>query len=61
VNGNVKVKVDRVGYSEESVVSSDVNVSTTDIILILPSSSELLATSVNVTCKKHNINGLYIK
>ena len=52
VGGSVKVNVDRVGTGEGCMASWGVNVGTTDVTLSLPSSSDYLGASVNVTCKK---------
>ncbi len=52
VGGNVKVTVDRVGSGEGCTTSSGVNAQTTGVTLALPSSSNYLGASVNVTCKK---------
>jgi chondroitin AC lyase len=52
VNGTLKVTVDRVGSGEGCTASLDTNVSTTNVTLILPSSSEQLGAPTNVTCKK---------
>jgi chondroitin AC lyase len=54
VNGTVKVTVDRVGYGDGCTTSSDVAATTTNMLLALPSSSQLLGASVNITCKKQN-------
>jgi hypothetical protein len=48
VKGILKATVDRVGHGESCTVSS----STTNVVLALPSSSQLLGASLNVTCKK---------
>jgi chondroitin AC lyase len=45
----LEVTVDRVGHGENCIVSSS---STTNVVLALPSSSQLLGASMNVTCKK---------
>ena len=59
VNGIIQVKVDRVGNGQGCVVSNDINVSSTNITLTLPSSSsELLGASVSVSCKKQTVNGM---
>jgi hypothetical protein len=52
VNSTIKVMVNRVGSGEGCIALSDGNVSNTDVTLTLPSSSELLGASVNITCKK---------
>ncbi|CAF4876052.1 unnamed protein product [Rotaria sp. Silwood1] len=52
VNDVVKVTVDRVGYGEGCTVSSDVDATTTNVALKLPSEPKLMGASVNVTCKK---------
>jgi hypothetical protein len=52
-NGAVTMTVNRIGYGNGCVVvSSDINASSTNVRLILPTSPELLGASVNVTCKK---------
>jgi hypothetical protein len=48
----IKVAVDRVGYGEGCTVSSFMDATTTNMVLKLPTSPELLGASVNVTCKK---------
>jgi chondroitin AC lyase len=50
VGGTVKLMVDRSGSGEGCVASLDA--SNTNVVLSLPSSSQLLGASVNVTCKK---------
>ena len=52
INGIVKMTVNRVGSGKGCVVSSNSKASSTDVSLTLPSSSELLGASVNITCKK---------
>ncbi len=52
VNGTLKVTLDRVDSGEGCTASLDTNVSTTNVILMLPSSSEQLGAPMNVTCKK---------
>jgi hypothetical protein len=52
VNGTLEVTVDRIGYGEGCAVSSNANATRTNVALKLPSSSQLLGASVNVTCKK---------
>jgi hypothetical protein len=52
VNSIMKVTIDRVGYGEGCTVSSDIDAITTNMVLKLPTSPELLGASVNVTCKK---------
>jgi hypothetical protein len=49
------VTIDRVGYGERYIVSTDINATRTHVILMLPSSSEQLGASVNVTCKKESV------
>jgi hypothetical protein len=61
VNGIVKITVDRVGYGKGCTVSSNVDATTTNMILMLPSSSQLLGESVNVTCQKQNVDRLKAK
>ena len=56
VNGTMKVAVDRVGYGEGCTVSSNMNATATNLILTLPVSPQLLGESVNITCKKQNID-----
>jgi chondroitin AC lyase len=51
-NTTVKVTVDRVGSGEGCTTSSDTNLSTTNVVMILPSSPQLLGASVNTKCKK---------
>lgn len=55
VNGSMKVLVDRVGYGEGCEVSSDPNISTTNVQIMLPSSIQLLGASVTTTCKKQDV------
>jgi hypothetical protein len=55
-NGTVEVIVDRVGSGEGCTVSPDFDVTRTNVTLVLPTSHEYLGSSVNVTCKKQNIN-----
>jgi chondroitin AC lyase len=52
VHGTVKITVDRVGNGEGCTVSLNSDATTTNVVLALPSSSQLLGASVNVTCKK---------
>ena len=52
VGGSVKVTVNRAGSGEQCVASSSVEVSSTQVTLSLPSSAELLGSSVSVKCKK---------
>jgi chondroitin AC lyase len=52
VKGTVKVTVDRVGHGEGCTASSKSDATTTSVVLMLPSSSELLGAPANVTCKK---------
>jgi chondroitin AC lyase len=52
VHGTVKITVDRVGNGEGCTVSLNSDATTTNVLLALPSSSQLLGASVNVTCKK---------
>jgi hypothetical protein len=59
VNGTVKVVVDRVGYGEGCTMSSEINASTTNVTLSLPSSSQLLGASVNTKCKKQGVKNLH--
>jgi chondroitin AC lyase len=61
VNGSVQVTIDRVGYGEGCIVSSDNNISTTNVVLMLPSSTQLLGASVDTKCKKQGINDLHYK
>jgi chondroitin AC lyase len=50
-NDTVKLTVDRMGYGEGCIT----NATQTNVTLMLPSSSELLGASVNVTCKKQMV------
>jgi hypothetical protein len=52
VKGSVKVTVDRVGQGEGCTASSKSDATTTSVVLMLPSSSELLGAPANVICKK---------
>jgi chondroitin AC lyase len=52
VNGVVKVSVDRIGHGEGCTVSSNIDATTTNVALMLPSTPEFLGASVGVTCKK---------
>ena len=52
VNGTISVTVNRLGSGEGCVMQSDPNASTTKVILMLPTSNQLLGQSVAVTCKK---------
>jgi hypothetical protein len=52
INGMVKVAIDRVGYGKGCTVSSNVNSTTTNVVLMLPSSPQMLGASVSVTCTK---------
>ena len=52
VGGMVRMMVDRVGSGEGCTASTDGNVVTTNVTLLLPPSPELLGASVKVTCKK---------
>jgi chondroitin AC lyase len=52
VNGTLKVTVDRIGHGEGCTALSDTDASTTNVVLLLPSSPQLLGASVNTTCKK---------
>jgi hypothetical protein len=61
VNSTVKITVDRIGEGEGCTISSNVAAARTTVILILPSSSQLLGESVNVTCQKPNVNRLKTK
>ena len=52
VQGTVKVMVNRAGFGQGCVASSNSNIPITNVTLTLPSSPELLGASVNITCKK---------
>jgi hypothetical protein len=52
LNGKMKVTVDRVGHDEGCTVSSNMDATRTNVILMLPSLLEYLGASVNVTYKK---------
>jgi hypothetical protein len=52
VNSNMMVTVDRVGHGEGCIVSSNIDATTTNMTLMLPSLPEYLDESVNITCKK---------
>jgi hypothetical protein len=56
VSGTLKVTVDRVGSGEGCTASSDIDATTTNVVLMLESSPEHLGASVNVTCKKQSVN-----
>jgi hypothetical protein len=58
VNGNMRLTLDRMGYGEGCNMWSYRNTSYTNITLTLPSSLELQGASVNVTCKKQNVDKL---
>jgi hypothetical protein len=58
VNSTMKITVDRMGEGEGCTISSNVDVTRTSVVLILPASSQLLGKSVNVTCQKPNVNRL---
>jgi hypothetical protein len=53
VHGNLMITVDRVGYGQGYIKSSNANLSSTNVTLALPSSSQLLGASVTVLCKKN--------
>jgi hypothetical protein len=59
--GYLNVTVDRVGYGEGCAVSSDIDPTTTSVILTLPRSRNPKGASVNVTCKKKTMNELKMK
>jgi chondroitin AC lyase len=52
INGTVTITVDRVGFGQGCTALSD---STTNVTIVLPSSSQFLGSSVTVTCKKRQI------
>ena len=54
VNSTMKVIADRLDYDEECTVSSDVDVTITNVVLTLPFSSQIVGGSMNATCQKHN-------
>jgi hypothetical protein len=59
VNGTMKVTVDRIGHGEKCTALSDTDASTTNVVLSLPSSPQLLGASVNTTCKKQDVKELH--
>ena len=61
MNGTVKVTVDRVGYGEGCALSSDIDATTSNVVLTLPASSQLVGASVNITCKKQSVIELKTK
>ncbi len=52
LNSTLQVIVDRVSNGKGCTVSSNVDATTINVTLNLPSAPELVGTSVNVTCKK---------
>jgi chondroitin AC lyase len=52
VNSTVQVTIDRVGYGEGCTASSNIDATTTNVVLMLPSSPQMLGASVSVTCTK---------
>lgn len=52
LNGKMNVRVNRVGSGEGCASSKDMDASSTDVTLTLPSSFELLGASVGVSCRK---------
>ena len=52
INGNVTVLVDRVGQGTGCTTSTDENTLMTNVVLILPSSSEFIGAPTHTTCKK---------
>jgi chondroitin AC lyase len=59
MNGNLKITLfNRIGYGEGCNTWSYGDTSHTNVTLTLPSSPELQGASVNVTCRKQNINTL---
>ena len=56
VSGTMNVIVNRMGYGEGCTVSTNADVSITNVTLTLPLSSQLLGASVNTTCMKQNVN-----
>jgi hypothetical protein len=55
-NGVLTVSVDRAGDGQGCTLSIDMDVTRTNVTLIVPTDPELLGASVNVTCKKQSIN-----
>jgi len=52
INGNIKVNIDRMGSGEGCVSVEDTNAPTTNVTLVLPTSTNYLGASVHTTCKK---------
>lgn len=55
-NGVLTICVDRASNGQDCLLSNDMNVLKTIITLIIPTDPEFLGASVNVACKKQNIN-----
>ena len=54
-NGVLTVAVDRMGYGDGCVSSSDINEPRTNVTLVIPTEPQPLGASVNVTCKKQTV------
>ncbi|CAF3356164.1 unnamed protein product [Rotaria socialis] len=56
INRIVTINIDRIGYGQGCIVLSDL---TTNVMIALPSSDQLLGASVTVTCKKKQLKLRY--